>query len=211
MMASSTVSLPCPECEAPVEFEEQTEHVVCIYCDSFLCAAEDQDENLVLQIESEPASPEQRQAIVSNLQSRLAAWQNALDEKRGRLSKVALEMKEQEDREVSLLPNPARRNGNIVIISTMVLLGVLAANLLGSGGQITGLSIFTVVVFAAIMVWMVFTYFSSKRDDHIRSIRIRYKQEFEQITDESSHAIEVLEQAIDLSKQHLAQLQPDDR
>ncbi|MDD5371467.1 MAG: hypothetical protein PHQ40_20505 [Anaerolineaceae bacterium] len=205
-MALPTFTLPCPECQAPVEFEEQSQHIVCIYCDSFLRVAEDEEENLLLQVEPEPVSVEQRQAIINNLQNRLSEWQKALDEKRKKLTKVTQEMKGQEEREVSLLPNPSRRNGNIAIISAMVLLGVFAANLLGSGGQITGLSIFTVVVFIAIMAWMVFTFFSSKREDHIRAIRLRYKQEFEQITDESSHAIEVLEQTIDLSQQQIDRL-----
>jgi ABC-type multidrug transport system fused ATPase/permease subunit len=167
------------------------------------------EENLELKPYKGNLSPEDRQDILKTLHSQLTLFEKTLQTKRTRLESVSRDMKAQAEREVSLLPSVTRRNANIAIISALVLLAVLSANLAGNGGQITSISIFTIVVFIGIMLWMLATYFTSRRDVRVTEIRRQYQQEFEQIAQDTTEEVTKLEKSIELARRQISRLESE--
>lgn len=208
-MVSKSLFLACPKCQAPIEVESEGQMVVCVLCDTISKVDHDEEENLELRPYKGNLSPEDRGGILKVLHSQLNLFEKTLNSKRSRLQSVSRDMKAQAEREVSLLPSVTRRNANIAIISSLVLLAVLGANLAGNGGQITSISVFTIIVFIGIMLWMLATYFTSRRDIRVTEIRRQYQQEFEQISQDTTEEIARLEKSIELAKRQINRLESE--
>jgi hypothetical protein len=209
-MAEKVLFLPCPECEASIEIDEATKTTVCVYCASVVEVYRDEEGDLVGHVvEASTLSPEGSQAIAARLQDQAGKIRELIADKRARVDKVAREMKEEERRDISLLPSAQKRNSNILILLIVILLAVVAGNLFnrsGDQGSVMGISIFTIVVFLGVLAWVIFTYFSRGGENRASVIRFNYQQELEQLTNTTREEIAKLEERLNLTERQIERL-----
>ncbi len=209
-MAEKVLFLPCPECDASIEIEPTTKVTVCVYCASVVEVYRDEEGDLVGRVvDGSTLSHEDGQVIAARLEQQAGKIREIIADKRARVNKVAKDIKEEERRDISLLPSFSKRNANIFILLMVILLAVAAGNLFNRSGAQSGMlwvSIFTVVVFLGILAWVLFTYFSRGGENRASVIRFNYKQELDQLTTATREEIEKLEERLKLTESQIERL-----
>ena len=118
-------------------------------------------------------------------------------------------MREEEKRDISLLPSAKKRNSNILILLMVILLAVGAGNMFNRGanpGETLAISIFTIVVFLGVLAWVIFTYFSKGGENRASVIRFNYTQELDQLTNATRDEIHKLEERLNLTEAQIQRL-----